>query len=113
MAAHAQTVSVSLRIVLVDRELNQKPVPWFLVRLRREGTQNSGISELKTRLNGECETAVPAGRYELVTPQSIDLQGKRYTWSMEVTLTGSHEIIELTNDNATVKQVSTGNGDSA
>jgi S1-C subfamily serine protease len=106
MAAHAQTVSVSLRIVLVDRDLNQKPVPWFLVRLRREGTQNSEISELKTRLNGECEAEVPAGRYQLATPFPIDLQGRRYTWSMEVTLTGSHEIIELTNDNATLERVS-------
>jgi hypothetical protein len=113
IAARAQNVRVSLHIVLVDRELNQKPVPWFLVSLRREGTLNSEISELKTRLNGECEAEVPAGRYQLATPFPIDLQGRRYTWSMEVNLTDAHEIIELTNDNATVERVSTGDGDSA
>jgi S1-C subfamily serine protease len=113
IVAPAQTVRLRLHVVLVDRELNQKPVPWFIVRLRREGTQNSEISELKTRLNGECETEVPAGRYQLATPFPIDLQGRRYTWSMGLSLTDAHEIIELTNDNATVEQVSSDNGDSA
>ena len=109
----AQTVKVNLHIVLVDRELNQKPVPWFHVTLRREDTQDSEAFDLKTRLDGRCERAVPAGRYELATPQPIDLQGRRYTWSMEVSLAGAEQIIELTNDNATLERVSTPGRDSA
>jgi hypothetical protein len=113
MMAQAQTVKVNLHIILVDRELNQKPVPWFHVTLCREDTQNSETFDLKTRLDGTCERAVPAGRYELATPRPIDLQGRRYTWSMEVSFIGGQEIIELTNDNATVERLSTWSRDSA
>lgn len=113
MLAQAQTVQVNLHIVLVDRELTQKAVPWFHVTLRREDTQDSEVFDLKTRLDGTCERAVPAGRYELATPQPIDLQGRRYTWSMEVSFSGVEETIELTNDNARVERASTGSGDQA
>ena len=116
MPVQAQTVKLNLHIVLVDRELNQKPVPWFHVTLRREDPQDSEAFDLKTRLDGTCERAVQPGRYELTTPQAIELQGRRYTWSMEVSFSGTQETIELTNDNATVESVSTiptGSGDPA
>jgi S1-C subfamily serine protease len=116
MPIQAQTVKVSLHIVLVDRELNQKPVPWFHVTLRREDPQDSEAFDLKTGLDGTCERAVQPGRYELTTPQPIELQGRRYTWSTEVRFSGTQETIELTNDNATVESVSTistGSGDPA
>jgi len=107
MPVQAQTVKLNLHIVLVDRELNQKPVPWFHVTLRREDPQDSEAFDLKTRLDGTCEGAVQPGRYELTTPQPIELQGRRYTWSMEVRFSGTQKTIELTNDNATVERVST------
>jgi len=116
MPVQAQTVKVNLHIVLVDRELNQKPVPWFHVTLRRRDSRESEALDLKTSLDGTCERAVPAGRYELTTPQPIDLQGMRYTWAMDVSVSGDQDIIELTNENATVERVysvSTGTGDPA
>ena len=102
---HAQTVKVNLHIILVDQELNQKPVPWFHVTLRREDTQKSEVFDLITKLDGTCERVVPTGRYQLVTPHAIDLQGRRYTWSMDVAFSRAQEMIELTNDNATVERV--------
>jgi hypothetical protein len=113
MPLQAQGVKVSLRIILVDRDLNQKPVPWFHVRLRREDSQNPEVFELKTKLDGACETAVPPGRYELATPQPIGLEGRLYKWSMEVSLSGAQESIELTNDNATVERASSRGEDPA
>ena len=109
----AQTVKVSLQIILVDRNLNQKPVPWFHVRLRREDSQNREVFELKTKLDGTCDAAVPAGRYELATPHPISLEGRFYKWSMEVSLSGAQEHIELTNDNATMERLSSRSEDLA
>ena len=106
MPLQAQTVKVSLHVVLVDRELNQKPVPWFRVTLRREDLQDSDAFDLKTRLDGTCERALQAGRYELTTPQPIELQGSRYTWSMKISISGLQQTIELSNDNATVERAS-------
>jgi len=108
MPVQAQAVKVNLQIILVDRDLNQKPVPWFHVRLRRKDSQNPQVFELKTKLDGKCEIAVPAGQYELATPRPINLEGRLYKWAMEVTLTGTQENIELTNDNASVERVSSG-----
>src|SRR5215470_11779668 len=100
----AQTVKIKLEIILVDQNLNQKPVPWFHVRLRREDSRNPEAFELKTKRDGTCDTAIPAGRYELATPQPINLKGSLYTWSMEVMLSGAQARIELSNDNATVER---------
>jgi len=111
--AQAQSVKVSLQIILVDRDLNQKPVPWFHVRLRREDSQKPDIFELKTKLDGRCETSVPAGRYQLATPEAINLEGRLYKWSMEVSLSGTQERIQLTNENATVERVSSRSEDPA
>ena len=36
----------------------------------------------------------------MTTPQPIEFQGNRYSWSLEVTLSGAQQVIELTNDNA-------------
>lgn len=105
MLVHAQTAKVNLHIILVDHELNQKPVPWFHVTLRREDSQNSEVFDLITKLDGTCERVVPTGRYELVTPNAIDLQGRRYSWSMDVTFSRAKEMLELTNQNAAVEQV--------
>jgi len=79
IAGQGQTVTVNLHIVLVDQELNQKPVPWFHVTLRRTD-KGFEVFDLKTRLDGTCRKAVPVGRYDLATPKPIDLQGRRYTW---------------------------------
>jgi len=106
-----QIVKLNLHIVLVDRELNQKPVPWFHVTLHSKDTQDAEDLDLKTKLDGTCEGAVQPGRYELTTPQPIELQGRRYKWSMEVSISGTQEMIELTNDNAVIERVSAGIGD--
>jgi len=113
LTMQAQTVKANLHVVLVDRDLNQKPVPWFQITLRRKDTQDSEIFDLKTNLNGSCEKAIPSGQYELSTPQPIDLQGRRYAWSMEVSFNGAQQTIELTNDNASVEHVPPRSGDAA
>jgi len=99
-------VEFSLQVILVDHNLSQKPVPWFHVTLRREDSQNREAFELKTKLDGTCGATVPAGRYQLTTPQSINLEGRSYIWAMEVSLRRPEEQLELTNDNATIERFS-------
>jgi S1-C subfamily serine protease len=120
LGAQAQMVKVNLHIVLVDKDLNQKPVPSFRVNLQHADGSGGEAIELKTALDGTCEKAVPAGKYKLTSVQPIDFQGKRYAWAMEVTLSGAQQTIELTNDNATAEAlpsdnkgsiVATGGGD--
>jgi len=120
IGAPAQTVKVNLHIVLVDKDLNQKPVPSFRVNLQSTAVPGGEAIELKTALDGTCEKSISAGKYKLTSAQPIDFQGKRYTWTMEVTISGAEQTIELTNDNATAEAlpgdnkssiVATGGGD--
>ena len=100
LCAQAQTVQVTLRIVLVDRDLNQKPVPSFRITLARTDNPGAEATELKTGLDGTSQKSLPFGKYKLTTPQPIEFQGKRYSWALDVTLSGAQQVIELTNDNA-------------
>jgi len=100
LCAQAQMVQVTLRIVLVDRDLNQKPVPSFRVTLERAENPGAEAIELKTALDGTCQKSLPSGKYKLTSPQPIEFQGKRYSWAIDVTVSGTQQVIELTNDNA-------------
>jgi S1-C subfamily serine protease len=100
LCAQAQMIQVTLRIVLVDRDLNQKAVPSFRVTLERAESPGAEAIELKTALDGTCQKSLPSGKYKLTSLQPIEFQGKRYSWSMDVTLSGAQQVIELTNDNA-------------
>lgn len=105
--AQAQVVKVNLHIVLVDRDLNQKPVPSFQVTLQRTDIPGGEAIELKTALDGTCEKSVTAGKYKLATPHPIEFQGKRYSWLLDLNLTGPQQTVELTNDNATAEALVT------
>jgi len=103
--SQVQMVQVKLHIILVDRDLNQKPVPSFRVMLQRSDLAGQEAIELKTALDGACEKSVPAGKYRITSAQPIEFQGKRYAWNMDVTLSGAQQAIELTNDNATTEML--------
>ena len=103
LCAQAQ-VKLNLHIVLVDRDLNQKPVPSFHIKLQRTDASADPL-DVKTALDGTCTQLLPAGKYRLSTPQPIDFQGKRYSWTLDLTLAGAQQAIELTNDNATSETI--------
>jgi S1-C subfamily serine protease len=107
LCAQAQMVKVNVHIILVDRDLNQKPVPSFHIRLQPTDAAAAEAIELKTSLDGTCEKSITAGKYKLTTPQPIEFQGKRYAWTMDVTLSGTQQTIELSNDNATAEALIT------
>src|SRR5262249_13677420 len=100
-AAQAQSrpVKAHLHVILVDSELNQKPVPFLNVTLKGAATS----SDVKTRLDGVAETTLPPGTYTVTTAKPVDFDGKRYSWSLRMTLTGAEKSIDLTNENANVE----------
>src|SRR5215472_625229 len=94
--AEPHLVKVHVHVVLVDRELNQKPVPFLLVSLK----SGAKSAEVKTGLDGIAETNLPPGTYTIATPKPTELDGQRFSWSVAVTLTGAEQNVDLTNDNA-------------
>jgi S1-C subfamily serine protease len=105
-AAHSQTglTKLKVRIVLVDKDLNQKPVPQFALVLRAEEAAGAPIT-LTTGFDGLAEAAIPVGKYRLSSPQPIEFQGKRYQWEMEITVGGLEFHLDLSNNNANTAPV--------
>jgi len=102
VAPQAAPVSVTVRVILVDKDLNQKPVPFCIINFRNEGSTEAP-TELKTGLDGKAERQLVPGRYAISTPQPVELGGKRYTWNLEIPIGGAEQHIDLTNDNAKIE----------
>jgi hypothetical protein len=92
-------VNVKVRVLLVDKELNQKPVPFYIINFRKEGTAEAATA-LKTDLDGKAERQLAPGRYSISTPQPVEVGGKRYTWNLQIQIGGTEQRLDLTNDNA-------------
>src|SRR5215467_9851029 len=101
----ADLVKVHIRVVLVDGELNQKPVPFLLVSLK-SGARSVAV---KTGLDGTAETNLPPGKYTITTPKPAELGGQSFSWTVAVTLTGAEQSVDLTNDNANNEEISAPN----
>jgi Trypsin-like peptidase domain len=92
-------VNIKLRVLLVDKDLNQKPVPFYIIRFRNmESTE--APAELKTDLDGKAERQLAPGHYSITTPKPVELGSKKYTWNLEVQIGGTEQSMDLTNDNA-------------
>jgi len=98
LAAQAQSrpVKVHVHVILVDSELNQKPVAFP----ERDVERRCDLHGRENELDGVAETALPPGAYTVTTAKPVDFDGKRYSWSLHVTLTGVEKTIDLTNENA-------------
>ena len=94
-------VKVRVRVILVDQELSQKPVPFFIVSLK----SGAKTVEVKTSLDGIAEAQLPPGRYTVSSPKPAELGGRRFSWNTQVSLSVADHNIDLTNDNARVEEI--------
>src|SRR5215813_9416232 len=101
-ALSPQTVRVKVRVILVDKDLNQKPVPFVVVKFA--GSAGPAV-EAKTGLDGSASTSLPAGHYTVSTPKPAEMGGKRYSWNFGADISGTAQEIDLTNDNAKVEEL--------
>ena len=101
----AAPVNLKVHVVLVDQDLNQKSVPFYVLDLRPEGDGNAP-TELKTDLDGKSEKLLAPGRYIISSSKPIELGGKRYSWNLEIQIAGAERRIDLTNDNAKIEDLS-------
>jgi S1-C subfamily serine protease len=91
---------LKIRAILVDKDLNQKPVPHLTIVLSAD-SDGTGVShEVKTDFDGNAEITLSPGKYKLTTPQGVDFQGRHYVWGVEINVGSEPASIELSNDNA-------------
>lgn len=103
--AQTDTARVKVRAVLIDRDLNQKPVPKLVFVLAPfEGPTGTSVTG-KTGFDGNAEVQIAPGKYVLTTPDAIEFQGKKYSWEVQVSVSAPESVVELSNDNAKVTEV--------
>src|SRR6266852_4618978 len=98
--AQPNLVKVRVRVILVDQELTQKPVPFFVVSLK----SGAKAAEVKTGLDGTAEAQLRPGRCTVSSPKPAELGGRRFSWNIQVSLSGAEQNVDLTNDNAKVEE---------
>ena len=99
LPAQEQTSKLKIHAVLVDRDLNLKPVPRLTVVLR---PQSGEPVTVKTSLDGIIEVEFAQGLYHLTTAKPVEFQGKSYSWGLDVFLNQPQQTVVLSNDNAAV-----------
>src|SRR5258708_38276477 len=90
MPAPPNLVKVLVRVILVDQDLNQKPVPFFVVSLKC----GAKASEVKSSLDGTAEAQLPPGRCTVSSPKPAELGGRRFSWNIQVSLSGVEQNID-------------------
>ena len=97
--------TLRVSILLVDTDLNMKPVPRPALTLKSE-TGGAEPIRLVTGLDGKAETAVPSGTYLLESERAVDFQGKSYRWKDTIKIAaGETKALELSVDNALVERI--------
>lgn len=99
--AQSKPFEVKVRAILVDSDLNQKPVPHLALELAAtEAADLNSPHEAKTDFDGKAEFKVVPGKYRLTTPLGVEFQGRHFTWDLKIDVSGESCSIDLSNDNA-------------
>lgn len=96
-------VTLTVKAMIIDRDLNVKPIPKFVFSLQRTDQDGNGDAQtLTTKLDGTGEIHLPPARYRIVSAKPLDFEGKHYSWDMQFTVGASGTTLELSNDNAKI-----------
>jgi S1-C subfamily serine protease len=114
VTAQTPSVKVKIRAAVYDRDLNLKPVPHLKLTFRSLDKDNdkdrADPTVLQTTLDGTAEAELPPGSYQVSTSKPIEFQGKTYLWDLRVQLSPPAHVLELSNDNAEVTDLTGGRG---
>src|SRR5258706_15617928 len=69
-----------IRAILVDKDLNQKTVPFLAVNAKNMAT--GAQTEVKTGLDGAAQVDLADGKYVFATEKPIEVGGQKNSWGM-------------------------------
>lgn len=101
-AQDTEKISVHIKAILLDRDLNQKPVGKTKFTVISFETHPQATVDITTNFDGVAEMSLAPGKYRVVSVQPLDFQSKRYSWNVEVNVVAPANTVELSNDNAMI-----------
>jgi S1-C subfamily serine protease len=97
-----ETSKVKVKVILVDKDLSQKPVPHLTVMLSAVPSNPDSSREARTDFGGNAEFQAQPGKYRMTTPQGVDFQGHHSVWETEMIVGEESVTVDLSNDNARI-----------
>ncbi|HEY0006564.1 MAG TPA: trypsin-like peptidase domain-containing protein [Pyrinomonadaceae bacterium] len=108
-AALAQSSGkVSIKMALVDKDLNVRPIPKFTLTVQKldaNGTIDASAQALSlvTGFDGVASASVAPGSYLVKSEKPLEFGGQAYAWSVNLKVEdGKDATLELSNDNADI-----------
>lgn len=103
--------TVTLRVALVDKDLNIKAVPKFALLIESRTTPLGEPSRVVTGFDGIVSLPLLPGEYHIKSEKPVLFEGKDYVWSIEITVAeGEQKLLDLSIDNATVAEAAVAPG---
>lgn len=102
-SSRQEGATLSIKAVLVDADLNLRPVPKHVLTMTPAPGTTSTPIRVVLGLDGTISLKVMPGDYVLKSEKPLSFQGKSYHWDQRVSLpNGSQLLLELSVDNATI-----------
>lgn len=103
-SARAQSAeNVTIKVALVDKDLNLKPVPKFVLSVRKANDTASQGQNVTTSFEGSTAVQLPPGEWVVSSNKPVDFDNKSFTWEVRFRVeTGKAVNVDLSNDNAKV-----------
>lgn len=103
-AAYSQSRdNVSFRVTLVDKGLNLKNVPKFVLVVRKASDPAFLEHKISTSFDGSVTLSLPPGEYTVVSQREVTLDDRSFSWENAFKVEAGRDTnVELSNDNARI-----------
>ena len=104
VSIHSQSgENVTIRVAVVDKDLDLKNVPKFVVTLTKRGDAEFGEKHLATNFDGLAKLHLEPGEYVVSSATPLIFEDKSFAWEQAFSVQSSGAVsVELSNDNAKV-----------
>lgn len=103
-AQESEKVPVHIKAILLDRDLNQRPVAKNKFTIISLDAQPPATIDTTTNFDGSAEAVLSPGKCRVVSAETLDFQRKRYSWNVAVSVAPPATTLEPSNDNATASE---------
>ena len=93
--------NITLKVTVVDKALNLRPVPKYVLVIKRQGQPGSPVQRVSTSADGTASAALLPGDYTVNSEGPLSFEDKNYSWDLTFkVVAGTNAVIELSSDNA-------------
>src|SRR5215217_6183908 len=103
-AAYSQSAdNVTVKVAIVDKALNLKNVPKFVLVVRKSNDASFAERKISTDFDGTASMSLSPGDYVVRSENPVAFEDKSFSWEVPLKIADvSKTTLELSNDNAKI-----------